>query len=779
MATLAAGLSKKQAVAKGLGSIKQTVKYLGQDFESLRQQCLDSGVLFKDPEFPACPSALGYKDLGPCSPQTEGIVWKRPTELCLRPEFIIGGATRTDICQGGLGDCWLLAAIASLTLSEELLYRVVPKDQSFQKNYAGIFHFQFWQYGEWVDVVVDDRLPTKDGKLLFLHSEEGREFWSALLEKAYAKLNGSYEALAGGSTVEGFEDFTGGISEFYDLQKAPANLYQIIRRALRAGSLLGCSIAVSSAAETEAMTSWKLVKSHAYSVTGAEEVDFHGHPEKLIRLRNPWGKVEWTGAWSDDAPEWNYIDPRLKEELDKKAEDGEFWMAFEDFLTQFSRLEICNLSPDSLTSEEVSKWHMALFNGCWTRGSTAGGCQNYPATYWTNPQFKILLDEVDDSNEEDSSEPSCTVLLGLMQKNRRRRRRLGQGLLSIGYAVYQVPKDLESGVDTHLDSDFFLSHRPSACSSTYVNLREVSGWAWLPPGEYLVMPFTLEPFQDGEFCLRVFSKKKAVALETGDVVAGEPQEPHPSEMEQEDGQFKSLFERLAGQDSEISASNLKEILNRVFLQWTDIKFDGFDINTCRNMISLLDNNETGTLGLVEFKMLWLKIRKYLEIYQETDENHCGTIDAHEMRTALKKAGFTLSSQVQQTIAMWYVNSKLSINFDSFIACMICLEVLFKKFKHLDKDQNGAIQLSLAEDVVDTMGQLCSDSSMTQSVVDHIEETLLRQQQEAGHFGPQQGDCMDPSMMQGIVDHDKMTLLRSQHDAGCCGPRWGDSVHITA
>ena len=45
--------------------------------------------------------------------------------------------------------------------------------------------------------------------------------------------------------MEGFEDFTGGISEFYDLKKPPASLFQIIQKALRSGSLLACSIDVS------------------------------------------------------------------------------------------------------------------------------------------------------------------------------------------------------------------------------------------------------------------------------------------------------------------------------------------------------------------------------------------------------------------------------------------------------------------------------------------------------------------------------------------------------
>ncbi|XP_029448961.1 calpain-2 catalytic subunit [Rhinatrema bivittatum] len=691
MAGVVVKMAKDRALAQGFGANEQAIAYQQQDYEALRGECQRSGSLFKDPSFPAVPSALGFNELGPNSCKTQGIVWKRPPDLCSNPQFIQGGATRTDIRQGALGDCWLLAAIASLTLNEQILSRVVPKDQSFEENYAGIFHFQFWQFGEWVDVVVDDRLPTKNGELVFVHSAEGSEFWSALLEKAYAKLNGSYEALSGGSTTEGFEDFTGGIAEWYELKKAPPNLFKIIQKALQTGSLLGCSIDITSAADTEAVTFQKLVKGHAYSVTAAEEVDYRGRQERLIRIRNPWGEVEWTGAWSDSSAEWNCVDPDVRDRLISRCDDGEFWMSFSDFLRNYSRLEICNLTPDTLASDKYMKWSLSKFDGTWRRGSTAGGCRNYPNTFWMNPQFMIKLDEADD--DPTNNEEGCTFLVGLIQKNRRKQRKMGEDMHTIGFAIYEVPPECSSQPNVHLSKQFFLSTKAKEKSDTFINLREVMNRFHLPPGEYAIVPSTFEPNKVGDFCLRVFSEKNTEAQVIDHEIEANIEE-HDLSEDEIDPNFKKLFAQLAGEDAEISAFELCTILEKVMSKCPDIKSDGFSMNTCRIIVELLDSDGTGKLGLKEFNILWTKILKYQKIYKCIDVDHSGLMNSYEMRKALEEAGFKLTSNLFQLIVARFADEDLNVDFDNFVKCLIRLEIMFKIFEQLDTEKTGSIELPL-------------------------------------------------------------------------------------
>lgn len=105
--------------------------------------------------------------------------------------------------QGRLGNCWFVAACAVLAGCKEMWKKVIPdwEDQLLdpedssednKPDYSGVVRFRFWRFGKWVEVLVDDLLPTfhtSDDKteLIFSHSSSHCEFWGALLEKAYAK----------------------------------------------------------------------------------------------------------------------------------------------------------------------------------------------------------------------------------------------------------------------------------------------------------------------------------------------------------------------------------------------------------------------------------------------------------------------------------------------------------------------------------------------------------------------------------------------------------------
>ncbi|ERE70825.1 calpain-3 isoform 2 [Cricetulus griseus] len=676
----------------GEGTVSQPLKFEGQDFVALKQRCLAQKCLFEDRIFPAGVQALGSHELSQKA-KMKAITWKRPKEICENPRFIIGGANRTDICQGDLGDCWFLAAIACLTLNERLLFRVIPHDQSFTENYAGIFHFQFWRYGDWVDVVIDDCLPTYNNQLVFTKSNHRNEFWSALLEKAYAKLHGSYEALKGGNTTEAMEDFTGGVTEFFEIKDAPSDMYKIMRKAIERGSLMGCSIDTIVPVQYETRMACGLVKGHAYSVTGLEEALFKGEKVKLVRLRNPWGQVEWNGSWSDGWKDWSFVDKDEKARLQHQVtEDGEFWMSYDDFVYHFTKLEICNLTADALESDKLQTWTVSVNEGRWVRGCSAGGCRNFPDTFWTNPQYRLKLLEEDD--DPDDSEVICSFLVALMQKNRRKDRKLGANLFTIGFAIYEM-----HGNKQHLQKDFFLYNASKARSKTYINMREVSQRFRLPPSEYVIVPSTYEPHQEGEFILRVFSEKRNLSEEAENTISVDrpvAQPGHTDQETEEQQQFRNIFRQIAGDDMEICADELKNVLNTVVNKHKDLKTQGFTLESCRSMIALMDTDGSGRLNLQEFHHLWKKIKAWQKIFKHYDTDHSGTINSYEMRNAVNDAGFHLNSQLYDIITMRYADKHMNIDFDSFICCFVRLEGMFRAFNAFDKDGDGIIKLNVLE-----------------------------------------------------------------------------------
>ncbi|KAK5873271.1 hypothetical protein PBY51_018326 [Eleginops maclovinus] len=377
-------------------------------------------------------------------------------------------------------------------------------------------------------------------------------------------------------------------------------------------------------------------------------------------------------------------------------------MCYADFLRQFSRLDICNLSPDTLSGEGRGLWSYMQFEGVWGVGSTAGGCRNYPATFCSNPQFLVRLLEEDEDLQE--GEEGCTLILGLMQRDARRERRYGGELNTIGFSLYRVPDEVSVPVlraeykgsgPVHLGPEVLLREAPVTRSRSFINLREVCELFVLPPGEYAVIPSTFEPHRKGSFVLRVFTEKHAHSGPLEEELKADIQEIDEEERDV-DPHFRRLFLQISGNDSEDSAFELQHILDRVVSQRSDVKTDGFSLQTCRDIISLLDTDGSNKLGLKEFHGLWTRIQKYLEVFQMFDSDASGTMSSHEMRAAVTAAGLQVNSVLLQQIVSRFSDQTFSVDFDSFLGCLIRLQLLLKMFKTLDVKKEGKIHLDLQQ-----------------------------------------------------------------------------------
>lgn len=160
---------------------------------------------------------------------------KRVRQIFDKPEFFVDGATADDIRQGDAGDCWFLSSLSALCCMEakelgNLVERVcVKRDEA-----AGVYGFVFFRDGEWRSEIIDDKLyltapdyknmgpspemnylltyikekdraeqyrktiQSNSEALFYARSAHKSETWVPLIEKAYAKAHGDFDALEDG-----------------------------------------------------------------------------------------------------------------------------------------------------------------------------------------------------------------------------------------------------------------------------------------------------------------------------------------------------------------------------------------------------------------------------------------------------------------------------------------------------------------------------------------------------------------------------------------------------
>eukprot|EP00941_MAST-03F_sp_MAST-3F-sp1_P001880 g1880.t1 len=321
--------------------------------------CQAIGEAFTDPEFPPLPSSVSNSNIAINNDSKLANVagWRRPSELqdIFLQSWVVfrGTPSPDDIVQGTLGNCWLMSAISVVAQKPYFLRKIIVSEESGCTRLKGKINATLGAHqiklcveGIWRIVIVDDFLPVRsDGQLAFSKGRR-QQLWPSLIEKAAAKIHGSYAALASGNISEGLALLSGCPTLTIELENKID--YELIWGKLlsfqEANFPMGASCCVTDSVSTG------LQNRHAYALLSVVQKNINNKQIRLIQLRNPWGEQEkiWKGDWSPSSKLWTHHARQqvgyFVEQNDQN--DGIFWMSFEDFLQHFSRIDLCKLRPD-------------------------------------------------------------------------------------------------------------------------------------------------------------------------------------------------------------------------------------------------------------------------------------------------------------------------------------------------------------------------------------------------------------------------------------------------
>jgi len=650
-------------------------------YEQVKSSCLESGDLWTDPDFPATNSSLFSQ-----GKQQLNIVWKRPKDLVINPEFIVD-THPFDVLPGKLGDNWFVQCLRCLYNSKGLLYRAVPADQGFtdQDEYCGLFRFRVWWCGVWREVLVDDRLPTIGNRLVFLSSHRLNSFWAPLIEKAYAKLHGSYESLKYGSVLEGLADLTGGVVETIPLRDDPTMTGRLLLNLLDMTSLVTATVQVEKENNNKVTghndrlanginvgTNYRLLSIDKVSTVTGELV-------QLVHLDSGDSNA-YVGTWGPTSLTWQEVDNQERNRLGvSHADQGEFWMSYTDFMKTFTHLEIVHLDSETARDEpgmaDKERWNLRLYTGAWQRGVTAGGCRNYAETFHMNPQLQIVIQQAE------------AVILSLSQHSVTHPQ-------VIGFTGYSNPPNFDS-----LGRSYFKSAR-SLLNSQYTNSRHVSLRANLTSSTYIVLPTTFEPSQESTFTFRVLTRgqTKLRAVDTTPAMLKSPILKAPPYLKESKGyeQYESLFFELSDQRRTVSAFELQELLETCLPN--DYIKSMASIDICRQIVFTLEREKTslGRLSHANFKDLIVSLKMWQGVFRTHTREKTGVLRAERLRDSLMEVGFRTTNDILTNLLHRHIRKDGTLRFGDFVSIILTLTAAFNCIEKKEASKNGAIKLTSTE-----------------------------------------------------------------------------------
>lgn len=328
-----------------------------QEYNNIIQSLQYSGQQYTDEKFkPGFEAIYGFGETNhlPVS-YIQKIEWKRPGEVFQGNYHIFEKDIQpNDIKQGILGDCYFLAAMAAVAENQN---RIKKLFLSRETNNVGCYCVALCLNGVWENVIMDDYIPMrpdKPGSIAFNHTTNN-ELWAILLEKAWAKVHGGYLNIDGGLIREALRDLTGApcITHFNQLETKEAHWQRILDAERNNWIMCAASSDIKKTGNDSRDNQTGLSGNHAYSLLAAYEIGGNGYQkylvprensnpsnERIVKMRNPWGKGEWTGAWSDeDNRNWT---PQMRQLLNHPdVDDGVFFMPFDDFLKYFHDYQLC------------------------------------------------------------------------------------------------------------------------------------------------------------------------------------------------------------------------------------------------------------------------------------------------------------------------------------------------------------------------------------------------------------------------------------------------------